>query len=408
MPKTKTKRPRKSKKKQGSSLGLYIFLGVVCAGLLWFLTKPDEKTVISREQASVTESYSRKPSSTQEVSQGQASKEQPTVNLDETLAEIARKLEVPEKSLRRRASDNKISYSIPIDPNTLDLNYVNVLIKTEVEKAGGELVTGTETSKSQKLSILHKASQKTYDLDIFYDEKTYSGRVPDKAIAIVVDDFGDIEGDLLDGFFALDKNICFAIMPDTPHGVTTMQRAHSQGRETLIHIPMEPVGYPKNNPGEKAIFVQHSPHEIEHRLTGFINELPNCIGANNHMGSLATADEGVMQVVMNVLRKNKLYFLDSRTTQVSVAYSVAQKTHIPAYRNDIFLDAPNLSQPTFDSKIDQILFISQERSQVVAITHCHTRNHLNYLSKMVSRLKAEGFKIVPLSKLGQHNVPPIS
>jgi len=175
----------------------------------------------------------------------------------------------------------------------------------------------------------------------------------------------------------------------------------------LIHVPMEPIGYPSVNPGKNAVLVQHGEAQIVKMLDGFIADLPDAIGINNHMGSLATTDADIMQVVMNTLKKHNKAFLDSRTTNVSVAYQTAQKSHIRAFRNDLFLDSPNISQSTMDAKLNQIIQMSASNKHIIAITHCHNEDKLDYLKSFISRLKKAGFSLVPLSEHGSHEVPEI-
>lgn len=125
------------------------------------------------------------------------------------------------------------------------------------------------------------------------------------------------------------------------------------------------------------------------------------------MGSLATTDSDVMQAVMNTLKKHNKAFLDSRTTNVSVGFQTAQKAHIRAFRNDIFLDSPNISQSTMDAKLNQIIQMSGSKNHIIAITHCHNKEKLDYLKTFISRLKKAGFTLVPLSEYGSHEVPEI-
>jgi polysaccharide deacetylase 2 family uncharacterized protein YibQ len=186
-----------------------------------------------------------------------------------------------------------------------------------------------------------------------------------------------------------------------------MQRGGRQGREVLIHVPMEPIGYPSNNPGKNAILVQHSEAHIEKLMDSFIAELPDAIGINNHMGSLATTDPEIMQYVMNSLKKHDKAFLDSRTTNVSVAFQTAQKSHLKAYRNDLFLDSPNISQSTMDDKLNQIIQLASTKKHIIAITHCHNEDKLDYLKRFIARLKKAGFTLVPLSEYGSQEVPEI-
>jgi len=327
--------------------------------------------------------------------------------LDLVIRQTADKLGVPEQSTKRRKKDLLVTFSIPIDRSQMDLTYANMIFKGELERHGATLLKGDDSRSKQSLSFYSNAYPEKYILDLFYDSKPYSNKESTKTITIVVDDFGAIGGSLLDACFEIDSEVVFAIFPDEPYSVETMKRATRQGRETIIHVPMEPIGYPSVNPGKNPILVQHTEAQIDRALTKFINQLPDCKGINNHMGSLATTDPDVMQAVMNTLKKHDKYFLDSRTTNVSVAYPVAQKSHIRAYRNDIFLDSPNISQSNMEAKLSQIIQMSQSKNSIIAITHCHNKEKLEYLRSFITRLKKAGFRLVPLSEVGEYKVPEI-
>lgn len=327
--------------------------------------------------------------------------------IDLVIRSTAEKLGVPESATKRRKKEQLVTFSIPIDRSQMDLTYANMIFKGELERNGATLLKGTDSRSKQSLSFYRKSMPETYTLDLYYDSKPYSNKESTKTITIVVDDFGAIGGSLLDGFLELDTEVVFAIFPDEPNSVETMKRATRQGRETIIHVPMEPIGYPSVNPGKNAILVQNSEAQIDRLLTKFIHQLPDCKGINNHMGSLATTDSDVMQAVMNTLKKHSKYFLDSRTTNVSVAYPVAQKAHLRAFRNDIFLDSPNISQSNMDAKLSQIIQLSQSKSNIIAITHCHNKEKLDYLKSFINRLKNAGFRLIPLSEVGEYKVPEI-
>lgn len=327
--------------------------------------------------------------------------------LDLVVRGASEKLGVPQNNLRRRKQDNLVQYSIPIDRSQMDLTYANMIFKGEMENAGAKLIKGMDTRSRQTLLFAREGITERYELELRHDSSVYKDSQVQKTITIVVDDFGAIGGKLLDGFFEMDKEVVFAIFPEEANSISTMQRATAQGRDTIIHVPMEPIGYPRVNPGKNAILVQHKEDRIEKQLSGFINKMPDCIGINNHMGSLATTDPDVMQVVMNTLKRHDKVFLDSRTTNVSVAYQTAQKSHIRAFRNDLFLDSPNISQSTMEAKINQIIQLANNRQHIIAISHCHNQEKLDYLKSLVNRLKKAGFTLVPLSEIGERNLPEI-
>ncbi len=395
------KKTRKRKtKKHSSKLWLIIIIGLALVALIWWIATKESPARPPAEQEPAEQSPETEQEETKPAPVGENL-------LDGAIKEAAQRLNVPENALRKTHTEDFDVYKLPLNRAETDLTFANMIVKGQVELRGGVLVRGTESANKQVLTFKHSEVERRSQVELYYDSSVYQNQVSGKNIAIVVDDFGTIGGELLNGFFALDRAVSFAIMPGQNHSALTMQKAQQQGREALIHVPMEPIGYPGVDPGPEAILVRMTEAEIERMLHRFINQLPYCKGINNHMGSLATSDEQTMERVMKVLREKGKYFLDSRTTNVSVAYQTAQKAHIPAYQNRIFLDAPDISDATFNAKIQQIITMSQANPNLIAITHCHNRDKLIYLRRFIQRLEAEGFNLVPVSALGQSDLPQI-
>jgi len=427
MPKTKrrSKAPKRRSKQKSSSISTYIVTGIACVVVLWLIInvpKPQPSAV----GASITEKVEKKDKSgkrdnkhktkpdkkktTDKSTQVAAKTITPppvVVDLETGIINALGELGVAKSMLKRSRKGSVVRLEAPLDKNVYDIYYANMVLKGRMEKAGAKMESATESGSRQILTFSRKGEKYKYEVALYLDAKPYQNKSPSRTVSIVVDDFGTISGDLLEGFLSLPKEVTFAIFPGMKNSVATMERAHTQGRETIIHMPMEPIGYPQVDPGKNAILVQMDASEIERLLGKYISEMKYCIGINNHMGSLATADSDVMQNVMSVLKaKNKL-FLDSRTTNVSVAYAVAQKNHLRAYRNDIFLDSPDVSDATFNAKFTQIQNLGTSKRNVIAITHCHSQEKLNHLIRFIAALKKAGYTLVPLSASGKFQGPAI-
>ncbi|MBM4403897.1 MAG: divergent polysaccharide deacetylase family protein [Candidatus Cloacimonetes bacterium] len=419
MPRYRSRAPRprklsRGKRSKAGSLPIYVFFFLACVIVIWWIIKPFTPPGSADMYVEDTDKDSR-TSQTPKKTSGR-SKTDPDIQqtspqeegLDHAIQTAAVKLGIPERSIRRSAKGNDVNYRLPLDPNTVDLTFANMIFKGEVEKQQGKLISGEERNRRQYLKFSDQEKTTTYNLELFFDDSIYQNKVADKVIAIVVDDFGNISGDLLRQFHQIDIEVCFAIFPEEPNSVQTMQTAVNMGRECLIHVPMEPLGYPRVNPGKNAVFVHLKEHEIRRLMKRFISQMHLCKGINNHMGSFATTDETTMQAVMSVLKEHDLYLLDSRTSNVSVAHTVAQRMRVDSFRNDVFLDAPDLSSKSMEAKLAQCIQMASNRQYIVAITHCHTEKHLEYLQEFIRRLKKEGFVIVPVSRLSAFKLPPIS
>jgi polysaccharide deacetylase 2 family uncharacterized protein YibQ len=414
MPRKKTA-PRKkySKPKSKTGLALYLLIAACLFVIIFLLSQPGSGLRIpgfkNRAPAQIDSVVSIPPS--QKVSPPGQNVEKP---VGETQAATERgivsalaKLQISPMDIKRKQKDNEVTYLVPIDPNDNDLTFANMIIKGEVEQMKGEFVSGIQKGRRQILTFLDKTSGQNYIVELFYQSKEETIKPTSRAICIIVDDFGNSKGSLLTGFAKTNPAVCFAILPQTPYADDAMKIATQYRHESIIHVPMEPVNYPRENPGDNAIFIQQTAGEINRRLERFIRKLPDCIGISNHMGSLATAVEPPMQTVMQTLRKHNLMFVDSRTSGNSLAYKIAQKNLVPAFKRDIFLDEPDLTDANLDKKIAECVNLSQTKAYIIAIMHCHTDKHLSYLNSFITKAQQQGFELVPLSRLGAYKLPEI-
>lgn len=217
-------------------------------------------------------------------------------------------------------------------------------------------------------------------------------------VLIIIDDFGYIKGELLEEFAALPREIAFAVLPDLPNTELAGKKALATGHDVLIHIPMQAVGN-SGSPGERHIKAGMAQDKINEYIDSFHDQLPMAIAANNHMGSLVTADADLMEHVLNALRKNKLGFVDSFTSAKSVAASMARAKDMKNARRDIFLDVPDNSESTLISKIESLGKYKGRREPIVIISHCHNRDKLIALQSFIAQIKAMGIKLISFSDL---------
>lgn len=298
-----------------------------------------------------------------------------------------------------------IHLNIPVDRRKMDLTYANMLVSQQFLSMKAKQIDGRVDGNRQILSFSH--GEQNYEVSLSYGTFDTDRQAGNKYLAIVVDDFGSVSADELQQWLELPTEITFAIISTLKNSSQTMTLANEQGRETLVHLPMEPIGYPQQDPGANPILVQMNQTQVEKTLLKHINALPLCMGVNNHMGSLATADNTIMGWVMDVLKKKNKGFLDSRTSNVSIAYQVAQKARIPAWRNDIFLDSPDITDETLERKLNAIQSMAAGKNTIVAISHCHNLDKLIFLKKFLDQAQAMGFTLIPLSQVGKTDIAPI-
>lgn len=203
---------------------------------------------------------------------------------------------------------------------------------------------------------------------------------PPAKLAIVIDDIGYHPQDDA-AILAMPKEISVAIIPSAPYARQRHDQAQAQGRDILIHMPMQPMG--KHKIEEGGLLLGMTREEVGRRVQKAKNALPAAIGMNNHMGSAATADNLLMNYLMNELHKQQLSFLDSRTIGRSVAGKIAKEQGIKTLERHIFLDSSDFYEDVHNQFQQAILYarkngtaivIGHPRKNTVAVLQAGLRN----------------------------------
>jgi polysaccharide deacetylase 2 family uncharacterized protein YibQ len=221
-------------------------------------------------------------------------------------------------------------------------------------------------------------------------------------IAIVIDDFGHNMSATTRGFLALDEPVTIAVLPHTPQAPAVAEAAHEAGKEVLVHLPMEPKGYPDVDPGDGALLLSQSTSEMGEMVRECISDVPYAVGANNHMGSRLTEDTSAMRSVMYVLKERGFFFVDSMTTPLSVARAEAARAGIPTARSSMFLDSTldETGRRDVEGKLRALEELAKRKG--VAIGICHPRQEtLSALRRMLPGMRERGCRIVPVSRIVQ-------
>ncbi len=186
-------------------------------------------------------------------------------------------------------------------------------------------------------------------------------------VAIIIDDLG-YNRDIDDAFLHLHAPLSFAFLPKAPYTKFLANEAHKiGGRDILVHIPMEPIN-PAINTGPGELLTNMDLDTLLEVLKEDISEVPWAIGANNHMGSKFTTDKKVMTWVLEELKRRGMFFIDSRTTAMSIAYNIAKELGVPTAKRDVFLDR-NPNPIAIRKELKRLVKIAKEKGYAIAIGH---------------------------------------
>lgn len=179
-------------------------------------------------------------------------------------------------------------------------------------------------------------------------------------MALIIDDIGHSYAAARQ-FLDLEIPITFSILPRLRSSFDLAHDIHDRGHEVMLHQPMEPYRQDLS-PGPGALYVGDAPAKIARITEGNIAEVPFAIGVNNHMGSRFTANQQGIVDTLKVIKQHNLFFVDSRTSNRSLAYHAAKTLGVATGRRNVFLD---------DSR-DESAILAQLR---VLQAHAYTCGH---------------------------------
>jgi polysaccharide deacetylase 2 family uncharacterized protein YibQ len=212
-------------------------------------------------------------------------------------------------------------------------------------------------------------------------------------IAIIIDDLGYHLG-AGQRAIALPGPVVCAILPGTPVAASLARDAFEQGKEVLLHLPLQAIGPQEPEPGR--ITLDMSRQRFSDTFASALESVPFAIGVNSHRGSMLTRHPGHMRWLMeDLLAKESLFFVDSYTTHHSVALQIASEQGVPAIKRDVFLDA---EPGRLEGEFERLKKMARDRGLAVAIGHPYPAT-LAFLEQEIPRLVEEGIQLVPLREL---------
>jgi len=196
----------------------------------------------------------------------------------------------------------------------------------------------------------------------------------------------------------LDGDHTYAIIPGTSYGRKLAYLARQHKKEVILHLPLQ-----ASNPGAasepNALNEAMDEDLLAKNLVDMLSEIPMIKGVNNHMGSHLTQIDYFMRPIMDVIKDYNpdFYFLDSRTSPNSIAYTEARNSGLSSIRRDVFLDNDHENPESIHLQFQIWLQKARDRGHAVAIGHPHP-NTIKYLRENLSQENKQ-FRFLSVSKL---------
>ena len=298
----------------------------------------------------------------------------------------------------RHEKDNEWEFTdvlIKID-ETKKFNELEKTILDNLTEIGPEIrYHHNKISNDEIVLSLYVSGLYTHKIRVSRDQYAKKVLRPLPRVAIIIDDIG-YNKELARAFIDFGLPLSLSVLPMAPFTEIIAREANKKGCETLLHLPMEPKGYPRLNPGPGALLTSMTDEEIQQRVRSYLKKVPGLKGVNNHMGSCFSERPDKMAAVLKEIKRHSLFYVDSRTTPRTVAFDVAKKTGVPAAKKSVFIDH-DPSEKAIAIQMERLLGMARYSGSAVGIGHPYKLT-IEALDRFRDQLK-RGYDVVPVSEL---------
>lgn len=223
-------------------------------------------------------------------------------------------------------------------------------------------------------------------------------------VAFVIDDWGYNLYNI--GMIPqIDRPITLAVLPNLRYSKRISEEARKYGQmyDVILHLPLESKSGTSQEPN--TIKRSMKKERMLSILENDIESVPGIIGVSNHQGSRATENKEMMKTILGELKKRDLFFLDSRTTPVSVCRNICQKIGLRYAERDVFLDLTLKKDQVqyryyIKKQIRELINIAKARGRAIGIGH-DKKLTLEVIKESIPDIEKEGIRIAPLKDMAE-------
>ena len=214
-------------------------------------------------------------------------------------------------------------------------------------------------------------------------------------IGIIVADLGISNAQTEDAIRRLPPAVTFAISPYAPRAAQVAERLRAKGSETLIGLPLEPAGYPLNDPGNRALLTGRSSTENMANLEWILSRFPGYVGTIGVVGGMRGERFAAMEqsylALQESVRNRGLLFVDARP-------GVAGPGRAWGRSVDVILDEP-ATRTEIERRLGELETIAKARGSALGLAHAATPVVVDRLVAWSAGLERRGLVLAPISVL---------
>tara|TARA_R110000824_G_scaffold118960_9_gene271728 strand:+ start:32234 stop:33478 length:1245 start_codon:yes stop_codon:yes gene_type:complete len=249
-----------------------------------------------------------------------------------------------------------------------------------------------EASSQGPLPKVSKDGRKPWQV---YARPLPAGLGDSPRIALVVSGLGISESATAHAIKTLPPEVTLSFAPYGADLQKWITQARAAGHEVLLELPMEPFGYPQNDPGPYTLLTSLNPAENISRLEWLLSRFTGYTGVMNYQGARFTTAQGALSPVLSAIKSRGLMYVDNGTTNRSIVPDIANSIGLPLAVGSRNID-PVQSADIIDQSFSALELGAKSSGIAIGVASGFPVT-VDAVSDWAETLAAKGIALVPVS-----------
>jgi len=193
----------------------------------------------------------------------------------------------------------------------------------------------------------------------------------------------------------LPGDVTFGFAPYGENLQEQVNRARAQGHEIMLQLPMEPLGYPANNPGPNTLLAEAPEADNLKALRWHMSRFAGYAGITNYMGGRFLTEPASLRPVLAEMKARGLVFLEDAATPPSSLREVGSVTGLKSRHADVVIDA-NPEEASIEAALAQLEDLARTNGFAIG-TGSGLEITIDMVAEWAKELEDKGIVLVPVS-----------
>lgn len=172
--------------------------------------------------------------------------------------------------------------------------------------------------------------------------------------------------------------------------------ARAAGHEAFLSLAMEPVDYPRVDPGPHTLLISLDRQQNVERLQWVLTRVTGYVGVVTSAGSRFTTSQADLLPILDEIKGRGLMFVDSHSTENTVAGPLAKSIGLPRAVSDLALDQQQASRDAIDARLQQLEQMARQTGVAVGLGEVYPVT-IERLAQWIPTLERKGIALAPVS-----------